>query len=179
MLVDADTLVRQSLYIPRREARRWLHVPIEQEELVADGTLGLVKAALRFDPSRGRPFPVFALMYVRGAILDTIRDRARRNATRDGGFYETVSLDETYEGSSEFRHAAVDPRPGPDEMAVHLERLRLIGGLPDRERYVLLRIQVDGATAEEVGEEMGVGTSTVYRLGTHGKARLRRRAAAA
>lgn len=177
MVPDPDTLVRQSLYIPRREARRWLHVPIEQEELVADGTLGLVKAALRFDPSRGRPFPVFALMYVRGAILDTVRDRARRNATRDGQFFETVSLDETYPDSPESRYSAIDPRPGPEEMAIHLERLRLIGGLPARERHVLLRTQVDGASAEEVGAEMGVGTATVYKLGKHGKARLRRRAA--
>jgi RNA polymerase sigma factor (sigma-70 family) len=178
VLVDADTLVRQSLYIPRREARRWLHVPIEQEELVADGVEGLVRAAKRFDPKRGIPFAAFALMYVRGAILDTIRHRARRNATRDGGFFDTVSLDETTEDGLSARRSVVDPRPGPDEMVVHLERLRLIAGLPPRERYVLLRTQVDGASAEEVGAELGCGASRVHTLSAYGKARLQRRAAA-
>lgn len=176
--MDADTLVRQSLYIPRREARRWLHVPIEQEELVADGVVGLVRAAKRFDPSRGVAFSTFALMFVRGAILDTIRARARRNATRDGGYFDTVSLDEPTDDGRGMRYTPADPHPGPDEMVVHLERLRLISGLPEKERYVLLRLQVDGASAEEVGEELGVSPGRVYRLGSWGEERLRRRAAA-
>ena len=38
-------LVEQTLYLPRREAKRWRHTPLEQEDLVADGNLALAKAA--------------------------------------------------------------------------------------------------------------------------------------
>src|SRR6185312_9345138 len=62
-----DTLVEQALHLPRREARRWAHTPLEQEDLVADGNLALAKAAKRYDPSYGVPFPAFATPYVRGA----------------------------------------------------------------------------------------------------------------
>jgi len=68
-------LVEQALHLPRREARRWRHIPLEQEDLVADGNLALAKAAKRYDPSYGVPFPAFATPYVRGAITDTIRTR--------------------------------------------------------------------------------------------------------
>ena len=79
-----DTLVEQALHLPRREARRWAHTPLEQEDLVADGNLALAKAAKRYDPSYGVPFPAFATPYVRGAIADTVRSRARRNTLGDG-----------------------------------------------------------------------------------------------
>ena len=55
-----QTLVEQALDLPRREARRWRHTPLEQEDLVADGNLALAKAAKRYDPSYGVPFPAFA-----------------------------------------------------------------------------------------------------------------------
>ena len=71
-----ETLVEQALHLPRVEARRWAHTPLEQEDLVADGNLGLAKAAKRYDPSYGVPFPAFATPYVRGAITDTVRSRA-------------------------------------------------------------------------------------------------------
>jgi len=173
---DADKLVRQSLHIPRREARRWLHVPIEQEDLVADGALGLVRAAKRFDPRRGIPFSAFALLYVRGAILETIRSRTRRNVLADGAFAQVVSIDETHD-DGELAREPVDPKPSPAEMVVHYDQLRLIAGIPAKERYVLLRTQVDGAPAEEVADELGVSVDRVYALASNGSRRLQRRAA--
>lgn len=142
--------------------------------------MGLVKAAQRYDPKRGVPFPAFALMYVRGAILDSIRERARRNADRNGGFFTEVSFDEPAHGESEDRRLKrepVDPRPGPEEMVVHRDQLRLVEDLPPRERYVLLRTEVDGASAEEVGRELGCSANRVYTLASWGATRLRRRAA--
>ncbi len=85
-------LVEQTLYLPRREAKRWRHTPLEQEELVADGNLALAKAARKYDPSFGVPFPAFATPYVRGAIVDTVRTRARRNNLGDGVFADVVGF---------------------------------------------------------------------------------------
>lgn len=51
------------------------------EDLRQDGTIGLIKAIGRFDPSQGVPFKAFAKPYIRGAIFDShelTRDLARR-----------------------------------------------------------------------------------------------------
>ncbi len=46
---------------------------IEFEELVHLGVAGLLEAKKRFDETLGVPFPVFASMRIRGAMLDQIR----------------------------------------------------------------------------------------------------------
>src|SRR5512134_1444180 len=47
------TLVLEALHLPKREAQRWRHMRLDQEDLVADGYLGLARAARRYDPSHG------------------------------------------------------------------------------------------------------------------------------
>lgn len=48
---------------------------VERGELWNAGALGLVDAAHRFDPSLGVAFPGYALVRIRGAILDATRSR--------------------------------------------------------------------------------------------------------
>ncbi|MEJ7583883.1 MAG: FliA/WhiG family RNA polymerase sigma factor [Acidimicrobiales bacterium] len=52
-----------------------VHFPrhVDREELATAGALGLVEAALRYDPSRRVPFDRFAAQRIRGAILDAVR----------------------------------------------------------------------------------------------------------
>lgn len=45
----------------------------DRDELAQAATLGLVEAAHRFDPSRGVPFDRWAVVRIRGAILDSVR----------------------------------------------------------------------------------------------------------
>jgi RNA polymerase sigma factor (sigma-70 family) len=140
--------------------------------------VALVKAARRFDPSLGVPFPAFATPYVRGAIADAVRARVRRNNLGDGVYADVVGFpalvrrdapDQAYEPP--------DPGPGPEETVESLERLRVLATLPERERIALIRTIVDGEAAEVVAEDLGVTTSRVYVLVRNGSARVRRRAA--
>lgn len=177
MLPSQEALVVDNLAMAAREARRWRHVPIEQEDLAADGVLGLIRAAKRFDPRRGVPFAVFALMFVRGAILETIRTRVRSRTLRDGGFVQEFSF-ETVPGDDDLRsYDPPDTRPAPDEMVEMLDRLRVLGTIPAGERHALIRTQVDGASSDEVARELGVSQRRVHALTSTGSRRLRRRAA--
>lgn len=59
----------------------------DRDELIQAATLGLVEAAHRFDPSRGVPFERWAVVRIRGAILDSVRSldfapRSLRAASR-------------------------------------------------------------------------------------------------
>ena len=172
-------LVEQALHLPRREARRWRHTPLEQEELVADGNLALAKAARRYDPSHGVPFTAFATPYVRGAITDTVRMRARRATLGDGQYADVVGFTDLTTHSSDNRpsYEPPDPGPTPHDTVESLDRLRVIGTLPERERIALIRTVVDGDTAADVAKDLGVSPDRVYTLVHNGSTRVRRRAA--
>jgi len=51
----------------------FLRPPLSREDLVSAGTIGLVKAARDFDPTRDAEFKTYAYIRVRGAVLDELR----------------------------------------------------------------------------------------------------------
>lgn len=57
-----------------RSVFRLLPPKLELDELVSYGTLGMIEARRRFDPSRGVAFRSFAWYRVRGAIYDGLRE---------------------------------------------------------------------------------------------------------
>ena len=177
-----QTLVEQALHVPKREAARWRHLHLEQEELVAEGNVGLVKAARRFDASRGVPFQAFAAPFVRGAIADTVRNRARRHNLGDGTFARVVGFPDVApaggdDGDGDRVFEPPHPGPTPQDTVEALDRLRTLASLPDQERIALVRTIVDGEAAADVAKELGVTPNRVYSLVHTGSARLRRRAA--
>jgi RNA polymerase sigma factor (sigma-70 family) len=174
-----DTLVQEALHLPRREAARWNHTPFDQEELVADGNLGLVRAARRFDPTYGVPFAAFATPFVRGAIVDAIAKRVRRHAMADGTYARVVGFSDVGWQVEEGESAYEPPHPGPSphDRLESLERLRTLATLPTKERIALVRTIVDGDPAAVVADDLGVSPNRVYTLVHAGSARLRRRAA--
>ena len=162
-----DSEIESHLPLVRREALRWSHL-LEAEDLEAEGALGLVRAARRFDPARGVPFRAFAIPFVRWQILEALRRRTRRNRLEGGGFAELVSI--------EF----VEPVAPDRDLAAVVDlrdRLRLVATLPEGERHALIRTEVDGLSAAEVALELGVSVNRVHGLTSDAAKRLRRRAA--
>ncbi len=91
-LTDAQrVLVEEHLsLVPQVLGRVAAHYPrhADREELAQAARLGLVEAAARFEPGRGVPFSSWAVLRVRGAILDAVRaldfaPRTVRAAERD------------------------------------------------------------------------------------------------
>jgi RNA polymerase sigma factor (sigma-70 family) len=172
------TLVLEALHLPKREARRWRHMKLDQEDLVGDGYLGLAKAARRYDPSYGVPFTAFARHFVRGAIADTVRRSVRRHHLGDGEFADVRRFSDLVPpGSDERAYDPPDPGPTPHESVESHERLRVLATLPDGERVALIRTVVDGDSAADVAKDLGVSSHRVYRLAHDGARRVRKRAA--
>ena len=69
-----DRLVVEYLPLVRRLCRRFSHSGESQEDLVQVGTIGLLKAAERFDPDRGSAFQAFAIPVITGEIKNYFRD---------------------------------------------------------------------------------------------------------
>jgi RNA polymerase sigma factor FliA len=51
----------------------YLQPPLSREDLISAGTIGLVKAARDFDPSRDAVFKTYAYIRIRGAVIDELR----------------------------------------------------------------------------------------------------------
>jgi len=55
-----------------------VHLPdrADMEDLISAGTLGLVKAARSYDPSRNAEFKTYAYIRIRGSVIDELRKRS-------------------------------------------------------------------------------------------------------
>lgn len=93
-------VIEENMGLVKSVARRFLGRGCEWEDLVQLGTVGLMNAARRFDPSLGYCFSTFAVPHVAGEIRRFLRDDgwikigrdARENARRVYAFtreYET------------------------------------------------------------------------------------------
>ena len=91
LLRNKDQLVRRyAMLVHRiaRKVRRRTGFAVELDDLVCEGTIGLLQAADRFDPARETDFEHLASVRVHGAMLDSLRrldplsQRRRREARR-------------------------------------------------------------------------------------------------
>ena len=72
-----NRLVQMNLGLVRKEAHRWVNHSTETfDDLLQVGSLGLIRAIERFDPSKGHAFSSFAVPYIRGEIQHYLRDKS-------------------------------------------------------------------------------------------------------
>ncbi|MGI8574223.1 MAG: sigma-70 family RNA polymerase sigma factor [Egibacteraceae bacterium] len=74
----ADALVTEHLYLVQHAVNQLAgRYPrhVDRGELWSAGAYGLVDASRRYDPDSGTPFPRYAMIRIRGAIIDSTRDR--------------------------------------------------------------------------------------------------------
>ncbi|MBN1818895.1 MAG: FliA/WhiG family RNA polymerase sigma factor [Sedimentisphaerales bacterium] len=72
----ADQLVLEFLPLVHKivaQVVSYLHPPLSKDDLIGAGTIGLVKAARDYDPSREAEFKTYAYIRIRGAVIDELR----------------------------------------------------------------------------------------------------------
>jgi RNA polymerase sigma factor for flagellar operon FliA len=86
---------------------------LDMEDLLGFGTLGLIDAVSRFDPTRGVKFETYALQRIRGSIIDSFRklDIVPRSARRRA---------REIEGAHAQLQQSLGREPDDDEVADHL-----------------------------------------------------------
>ena len=137
-------------------------------DAVQEGTIGLIEAVERYDPTRGVAFSLYAVHRVRGRILDFLRREGRVDLPC------LAAETEAYETAKEL---LVDERPSVAELAEHHALVGVLGAamerLPARERLVLEGVTIGGARAQTMAESLGVTPAHIYRLQQNGIRRIR------
>jgi RNA polymerase sigma factor (sigma-70 family) len=82
-LEERNRLVEENMGLVRSVARRFAFTGREFEDLVQEGTLGLIRAANSYDPERGFAFSSHAWASIRNAIIGNYRRGEGRTLSLD------------------------------------------------------------------------------------------------
>ncbi|MES2457805.1 MAG: RNA polymerase sigma factor RpoD/SigA [Bacteroidota bacterium] len=72
-----NRLVQANLRFVVSVAKKYQHTGVSLEDLISEGNIGLIKAAERFDPSKGFKFISFAVWWIRQAIMHSLAEKKR------------------------------------------------------------------------------------------------------
>lgn len=167
---------------------------VELDDLVQTGTMGLIDAVRRYDPSKGIPFPAYARYRIRGAILDGLRafdwatrnQRMQRKAAANALWerpVETKPVHATFFSlgpvvSLSGRRESDDELPAPDVPCgenLHPDKLfeateareivqRALNVLPERYRKVIVMYYSGDWSMRDIGRTLGVNESRISQI---------------
>lgn len=163
LLEARQSLIEHYQPLVFREAMKYGLQEAVTLDLIQEGTVGLMEAVERFDPSQGVAFSLYALHRVRGRMLNFLR-RNGSEVLLDDGEEEIVFLTEAIPDTA-FESA--------DKSVLNMAVSHAVSRLPVKEQDVIRRVYLNEQTAQETAHAMDVSTAYVYRLEKRGIRRLR------
>ena len=86
---EFDRLIIENLRFVVSVAKNYRGCGVPFDELISEGNMGLVTAALKFDASKGTKFITYAVYWIKSYIVKCIEDNANNNKTIDD-IYDTL-----------------------------------------------------------------------------------------
>lgn len=163
LLEARQSLIEHYQPLVFREAMKYGLQEAVTLDLIQEGTVGLMEAVERFDPSQGVAFSLYALHRVGGRMLNFLR-RNGSEVLLDDGEEEKVFLTEAIPDTA-FESA--------DKSVLNMAVSHAVSRLPVKEQDVIRRVYLNEQTAQETAHAMDVSTAYVYRLEKRGIRRLR------
>ena len=175
---DINQLVTSNMGYVVTLARQYKSDILTTDDLTSEGAIGLMKAAQRFDPERGKPFVTFAAPYIRHAIEEAI--------SRLTGEAPVLSTDESLPVGSNNNFTLLNVLEDKDAPRADLvverdmlsdEFVEAIDRLNEREQAVIRRyygIDHEHMTMAEIGLELGLKRERVRQIRDKAVRKLRK-----
>ncbi|WP_296096064.1 sigma-70 family RNA polymerase sigma factor [Dialister sp.] len=162
LLEARQSLIEHYQPLVFREAMKYGLQEAVTLDLIQEGTVGLMEAVEKYNPSLGVAFSLYALHRVRGRMVDFLQENGKDLLLDKGE--EEAYLTETVPDTA-FESA--------DKSVLHSTVDRAMSRLPEREQDVLRMVYLKEQSAQETAAAMDVSTAYVYRLEKRGIRRLR------
>ncbi len=108
-----NTLVRSNLRFVVSVAKKYQNRGLSLEDLISEGNIGLIRAAFRFDETRGFKFISYAVWWIQQAILEAISQKSRTVRLPMNRVSEIIKMRKT----SERLHKKYGRDPTDEEIA--------------------------------------------------------------
>ena len=174
LLIDKNMgfIVQTADLVYRSSSLEGSDLNIDMDDLVQEGSIGLLRAVDGFDPARKLKFLTYAAPFIRNAMTDLVRDAFSRYEQRmvdseNGMGLQKVRLDEVLPGEERFLRmeavadiAAKSPEQVYEERETLRELYEGLGQISEREQtYLLYR---HGFT-DDIGHTL-IGTAIHFHL---------------
>ena len=180
MTKEQEKLVTANMGYVITLARQYKSDVLSTDDLISEGSIGMMKAATKYDPSRGKPFVTFAAPYIRRSIeaaisrLETSTDVRSTDESLPVGSRNNYTLLNVLEDVNAEKADAI-----VEENSLNDDLLACIDVLNDREREVLSRyygLKGWRQTMAEIAEDMALKRERVRQERDKAIRKLRRAA---
>ena len=171
-----NNLVTDNLGYVITLARQYKSDILSTDDLISEGTIGMMKAAQKYDPERGKPFVTFAAPYIRQAIeqaikkLDTETDVRSTDESLPRGSRNNYTLLNVLEDKDSPRADAALEQSLSDDMLASMDKL------DERQQAVIKRyygVDCERQTMAEIGVAMGLKRERVRQIRNQALRKLR------
>ncbi len=173
-----DELTSANLRYVVKVAKQYTGKGVALEDLISEGNIGMMKAAEKFDPARGKRFVTFAAPFIRKSIEEAI--------DKQEGSSQPISVDEPIPLGSQNNYSLLNvledkdaPRADQhtEQEALVLELQKVIDVLDEREKTVikhLFGIGCDHLTMAEIATTMDIKRERVRQIRDKAVRKLRK-----
>lgn len=165
---DRDEIVTANLRLVISIARKFVNESLTFDELLSDGIDALLRAAEKFDFSRGFRFSTYATTAIRHTL-----QRVRQNAYRDRQRFVVgqETLFDNTPSSDEAEATTEEPLTATQRLAIH----DLIQRLSTRDQYIITRrfgLDCQTQTLQSLSEELGICKERVRQLEMRARSKI-------
>ena len=142
-------------------------------DLFQEGTVGLIEAVERFDPSKEIKFTTYAPFRIRGRIINYIDRNNNKNITLDQNaqaMQEIIGMASMFADPTDTKKNV--ERLAEDDMLLNVV-LKSLSRLTEKEKAVVIGIYIEDKKATDLAKELGISNSYLSRLQKKGIRRLR------
>lgn len=175
-----DVLIERNLRLVAHIVKKYQHLEEDMEDLISIGTIGLIKAVMTFDDSKGSRLATYAARCIDNELLMMLR--SRKKTARDVSLYEPIGTDR--EGNEislldimEHTAPGIVEKIDLKDNIIHLYRV-LDQVLSERESQVIrMRYGLynrKSMTQREVADILGISRSYVSRIEKNAIQKLRK-----